>query len=325
MSNSTLIEKKLIGRPYWQAPILTARINVKNNIAHSLAAVKAIESACNIQVSTQTKKLRQLLLIAEFIKNHTKKLYHEILPDFLDLETVSEIAKLHPEIYHNAINLIDFSNQILTLIGGRTLYSIANVTGGFKSYPTKSEFKQLAVQTDNLIVTARQTLNLCVSLKLQSEKLNGDFAALHANNDYAYYDGEIWTDAGKLFTQDDFQKFAQSNLDKTVFGPIARYNLSQSHFDTTTKNLIDELKIKKQFQSISDNIIATAIELNFFVGSSIKIIDGFSNLGPVREHIIPPRSFSIGTAAIESAGGTIIHHCELDKDGIITKYEIFIP
>jgi len=316
-----LISKNLIGRPYWQAPILAARVEAKNCIAHHLVAIKAIESACNIKVSTQTVNLRKLLLAAEFIKNHTLYLYEAILPTFLDLETVSELAKMHPEIYHCALALTQFTDQILISIGGRVFYPITSVVSGFKSHPNKSELKQFVASNENLATFADQTLRLFAGLKLQAEKSKTDFVALHQNDEYAFYDGEIWTSAGEIITRDKFEKLVKYSNKKT-FGALARYNLSQSHLDAHTKKLLSELKVEKNLSGQSGEMLAAATELNYFITLSMNLLEKLARDGVKPEHILPPQKFSTGSAVIESAGGAIIHSCELDKNGIILKYEI---
>lgn len=336
MNNSKLIAKNLIGRPYWQAPIMAARIDRRSSIVHNLATVKVIESACGIEISSQTKKLRDLMLAAEIIKNHTNNLYFNNLPDFLGLKSASELSKMHPELFNNAVALREYANRILIAIGGRAMHPITSVAGGFKSYP---EF----LEGDEIISTAEKTLRLFAGLNLPKSAPIGDFAALHENNCYAFYDGEIWTSAGELITKDNFIKFADQEFycssgsekfshssdkcskNKILTGPLARYNLNQSHFDEPTRKILTELKVEKSLPNSAQSVLASAVELYYFVTQSTKILGDFVKDGVTKEHILPPRKFSSGVSAVESADGIVIHSCELDLDGIIEKYEILTP
>ncbi|MDO8444233.1 MAG: hypothetical protein Q7S80_01865 [bacterium] len=358
MQNNKLIATNLIGRPYWQAPIMAARIDCDNSVAHNIAAAKAIESACRIEVSSQTKKLRELILAAEIIKNHTFDLYFDVLPDFLGLDSASELSKNHPDLYKNATKLQKFTDQILISVGGRAIHPITSVVGGFKSYPTHLDGDVSLQREASPDMLAAETLRLFSSFDLPVSKLQPDFAALHMDKEYACYDGEIWTSKGELYTEDKFLEFAHEQSfppcirvrdklrresmkrrmdpraslsshtaepedDKAiVVGALARYNLNQSHFDEKTKKILSELKIEKKIENPTALILAKAIEIYYFVILSIEILSHSAKAGIKDEHVIPPRKFSSGSSAVESASGIVVHSCELDKDGIILKYEI---
>lgn|GEM_PF-1720509 len=321
--NENLIAKKLIGRPYWQAPIVASRIDARNCVANNLAAIKALESACGIKVSPQTISLRKLVLSAEIIRNHVRYLYHEVLPNFLDIGSELDLARLHPEISQDATNLNQFSNQVISTVSGRTYYPITSVVGGFKSYPSKAALKSLAEDSGLFLHSADRTLRLFTSLKFEPQKIKNDFTALHQNKEYSFYDGDIWTSGGEVITEDDFVRFIKKSAKKKLFGPIARYNLNRSHLNTITLNLIKDLDTKKQLNNISEDVIAKAIEIHHCVIESKQLIN---NLGTTltKEHIIPPEKFGFGISAIESAAGTIVHTYKLNPDEIISNCEIFV-
>lgn len=339
MNNSKLIATNLIGRPYWQAPIMAARIDCDNSVAHNLTAVKAIESACGIEVSSQTKKLRELILAAEIIKNHTIHLYFEVLPEFLGLSSSDELAKLHPELFRDAVDLEHFANNILATIGGRATHPITSVVGGFKSY-SNFQFvfngdvspRREASPLRGTNVDATKTLRLFSSFDLPVSESKSYFAALHLDNDYAFYNGEIWTSKGDVYTADRFLEFADKwgcfspkrSVPMTI-GSLARYNLNQSHFNKEIKGLLSELNIEKKLLNPAEVILAKAIEIYYFVILSVDLLDYFGKARTKDEHVIPPRKFSAGSSAVESADGIIIHHYELDKAGMIVRCEIFTP
>ncbi len=384
MNNSKLITKNLIGRPYWQAPILASRVDCKNSVAHNLAAAKAIESACGIEISSQTKKLRELILAASIIQNHTKDLYFNILPAMIETDSVFELNDKHKAIFEDAVLLQKFADQILISFTGRLIHPITSVAGGFKfgdgdvsPQREASPWHKILEPSIQIIEAADRTLRLFTSLNTAGDispqrevSPKPDYAALHLTDDYAFYDGEIWTEGGKVYSDVNLNEFAhllsfprrresrknrmdpraslssriaEPEDDKEISnnilaGPLARYNLSQSHFDKQMRKKLTEFGIGTRLENPFGLTMAKIIENYYFVILSIKILNHFVEGGIEDEHIIPPRlsvangtlsvppkKFSSGISACESADGTVVHSCELDKDGIIVKYEIFTP
>ena len=63
LENDRFVEKILLGRKYFEAPIITSRICGICPTIHSTTSIKAIEDACKISPSKQTENLRKLMLL----------------------------------------------------------------------------------------------------------------------------------------------------------------------------------------------------------------------------------------------------------------------
>ena len=338
LENDRFVEKILLGKKYWEAPIITSRICGICPTIHNVTATRAIESACGITVSSQTKKLRELMLSAQMIQSHSLHLYLLVLPDFVGVSSSFELQKSHPELFKNAIALKKFADKVLEVIGGRAVHPITSVPGGFKAYPSKDNLTGLLPLLQEAEKKAAETLQLFSSFTYPEVKREMIYSALHKDKSYAFYDGEIWTTKGNIFEADKYKsyifeelrpytraKFGTLRGNEMMVGAISRVNLGFDHLQKETKKLVSTLGISFPFDNPFQNIIAQAIENHHFVLLAKEIIADFIQNGIKKEHLQPTRRFSSGAAACEAPRGTLFHYYELNDQGNITKCDIITP
>ena len=90
-------EAMALGRTYKEVAHITSRICGICAVTHTTTSIKAIESALGFEPSTQTIKLRKLLLNAEFIQSHILHVYFLTAPDFFGVGSVFGMAKDNKE------------------------------------------------------------------------------------------------------------------------------------------------------------------------------------------------------------------------------------
>jgi len=337
LENDRFVEKILVGRKYWEAPIITSRICGICPTIHNVTSTKAIENACGIVPSEQTKTLRELMLSGQMIQSHSLHLYLLVLPDYVSVGSSFELQKNHPELFKNAIILKKYADKILEVVGGRAVHPIASVPGGFKSYPRLSELKELLLLAREAEKTAEETVSLFSGFDYFKINQKVVYSALHNDETYAYYEGDIWTSEGDHFVSGDYSKYIYEELKpytrakfatlrgKVMYvGAMARLNNNKLP-DKKTAEIAAKYNINLPLDNAFDNILAQALENYYFVTRSIKIIEDLIKNGVKNEHVKPPKSFDVGTSACEAPRGTLFHHYELDKDGDIIKCDIITP
>ncbi|MFA6963429.1 MAG: Ni/Fe hydrogenase subunit alpha [Patescibacteria group bacterium] len=337
LENDRFVEKILVGRQYWEAPIITSRICGICPTIHNTTANRAIEAACGIEVTEQTKTLRKLMLAGQMIQSHSLHLYLLVLPDFVGSSSSFELQKNHPELFKNAIELKRYADKIIETIGGRAVHPIASVPGGFKSYPTKNKLKELLDSSADILEIAEQTVALFKSFKYPKVEREMIYSALESKGEYAFYEGNIRASKRKAFAPELYSEYLVEKLKpytrakfatlkgKTIMvGAIARMNLNGLPSEQVGK-LLKEFKIKLPFTNPFDNIIAQAIENYYFVELSIEILKKIISDGVKEEKLVEPKKFGKGTSACEAPRGTLFHYYELDKEGFIKKCDIVTP
>lgn len=330
------LEKILLGQDFSVAPIITSRICGKNSIEHQIASIIAIEKACDITSTSQTNTLRQLILSASIIKNHTTHLIQDILPLLSDSTSLSSLKTKHPETFDSAKTLQQFSDSITKSIGGRTTHPISLEIGGFKSYPTNDQLKDILKNKEKIIGSAKKLVKVFASFNYFKIDHTVVKIAVHNNKFLPILDGDIWTSYGKIIEPISSPKFfleeihPRSDLahvslkgDKIQTGPIARFDLNT--LSTEVKDSIKDLKITIDTNNPFHNVIVSALE-NY--QTTIYLIDALENITKndiKKEPIKQVKKFDKGASAIETVAGTLIHSCSLDKNGKIIQYHIFTP
>ena len=149
-----LFEGMVVGRPaedlYW----ITPRICGVCPIAHNLAAIKAIENALSLEPSRSSVLLRKLLLDAQMIQSHVLHLYFLVAPDYLGLDSGTEIIRTHPKYFDQALALKRVSDLIADTVGGRSIHPTATAAGGFHKVPSRAVLKKLRKEVEGVLEAA---------------------------------------------------------------------------------------------------------------------------------------------------------------------------
>jgi len=283
LDGERFVEKILVGRKYYQAPVITSRICGICPVIHSTTSTRAMEAAVGITASKQTETLRELLLCGQMIQSHSLHLYLLVAPDYVGVSSSFELQKDHPEIFSKAVELKKYADLIVEVTGGRAVHPVSNVVGGFKKLPSVEDLKKISKQYDEIVEIAEETVRFFASLSLPEVKREIIYSALFDTKKYAYYSGDVKTTAGNLFKAENYTNYVYEELvpynrakfatlqGKTMMvGAIARYSINRNKLNKRVIDLLDELKIKSKFDNPFENILAQAIENYHFVIESKK-------------------------------------------------------
>jgi len=338
LDGERFVEKILVGRKYYEAPVITSRICGICPVIHSTTSTRAMEAAVGITASKQTETLRELLLCGQMIQSHSLHLYLLVTPDYMGVSSSFELQKDHPEIFSKAVELKKYADLIVEVIGGRAVHPVSNVVGGFKKLPSLENLKKIQNQFRKVAEIAEETLRFFASLELPKISREIIYSALFDPKKYAYYSGDVKTTAGNLFQAENYTNYVYEELvpynrakfatlqGKTMMvGAIARYSINRNKLNKEVIRLIVKLNIPKYFDNPFQNILAQAIENYHFVLESKNIVDYLIREGMKREAVKEPKKMSKGTSACEAPRGTLFHHYEVDDNGYIIKCDIITP
>src|SRR5210317_1407872 len=99
-------ERFIIGRPYWEIPVLVQRLCGICPVSHHLAAAKAMDGIVGVDQLTPTaEKMRRLMHYGQMFQSHALHFFHLCSPDLLfgfdadpAIRNIIGVAAEYPEL-----------------------------------------------------------------------------------------------------------------------------------------------------------------------------------------------------------------------------------
>jgi sulfhydrogenase subunit alpha len=334
-----LIEGMLIGRHFTDAPIITARICGICPVVHNLTAIKALETALQIEVNEQTTDLRELMQYSQVIHSHALHLFFLSLPDFYGILNDLQLVKKHPKETDMTLQIRNWANELIRIVGGRTIHPIASEIGGFKILPDVEELTKLQNDLPNIIKLATQLTKFFIKLKYPDFSRETEYLSLFNKEKYAIYHGRIKSNKTYAIDIDEFAdkiteirkpydavKRAKLNGSSFMVGAIARLNNNHKQLEPIAQNLLKQSKVKLPTYNSFYNVLAQAIEVVHCLEASQGIID---KLLSNKLKVEAKKEFKVragqGVGAVEAPRGMLFHYYKIDKNGIIRDCNVITP
>ncbi|NQU78480.1 Ni/Fe hydrogenase subunit alpha [Candidatus Woesearchaeota archaeon] len=335
MEGSRFFEGILRDRKYNDISHIASRICGVCSVVHAITSTKAIESALGIQVSEQTRILREVLNIGGIIQSHALHLYFLTLPDYAGVDSVLALAKTHKATFDRALRLKRLGNMIVKTMAGRDVHPIACVLGGFSRIPSKESIESLVEELKRCKEDAVETVNLFLSLKYPEFKKQTKMFCITGDK-YFYSSKSVMCEKGECFPINDYEKhfdqyltegspaeFATLKGQSYLVGAMARLNNNMDLLTPESKKYA--LRIKHMKDNPFMNIPAQAIEILDAVNRAIIILSNIElkDESPV-EYDVNPCACE-GIAACEAPRGILFHKYAFDAKGYCTHADIVTP
>jgi coenzyme F420-reducing hydrogenase alpha subunit len=338
------IEGILIGRRYFEVPIVVSRICGICPVPHILGACTAIENALNVKVSEQTVLLRKLLLAANIIYSHTLHLFFLSLPDFFNIENDLELLKKFKEESRAALRVRNVALEMAKVVGGRAVHPITPIIGGFTKIPEKEKLKEILEKIPKAIEDANLLIETFKKIEYPEFERETLFASVFNGKNYPYYLEKIVKIGEGKFTFSDFysvqieEDLKSPPVKKVRFrgkaymlGAIARMKNNGKFLTKSSREKFEEflkerkISEKEYFKNIFHNLFSQAIEVLHFLEVSQELLKEILKL-PLKEEKSEIKFYSTsGLSALEAPRGTLFHYYEIDKDGRILNCNIITP
>ncbi len=338
------IEGILIGRRYFEVPIIVSRICGICPVPHILAAITALEKAINVKVTEQTVLLRKLLLAGNIINSHTLHLFFLSLPDFFNIENDLELFKKFKKESKAALEIRDLSLEITRVVGGRAVHPITPIVGGFLKLPEKEKLKDILEKIPSAIEKANLLIDTFKKIDYPDFERETLFASVFSGKDYPFYLEKIVKIGREKITIGDFystkieEDLKSPPVKRVKFkgkpymvGAIARIKNNGEFLNELAKEKLQEFKKERKisdekfFKNIYFNLFSQAIEVLHFLEVTKNLIKEILKLPLKEEKVEIKFKPSSGLSALEAPRGTLFHYYEIDKDGRIFNCNIITP
>ncbi len=328
----------LVGRDYDEVPDIVSRICGICPVSHQMASVQALEDALGVQVSEQTKQLRRLLALSQFIQSHILHVYMLAVPDFMGYESVLEMVEEYKPVVERALRLKRLGNDLTNAVGGREVHPVTTVVGGISSLPDEKELEDIKERLKAAREDMRATLDLALTLDLPGTPRESEHVSIRPQDGtYAVYDGRLVSTEGLDIAPAEYRDYikeehvAHSNAlhssiegrGSFLVGPLARLNLNADRLSDNAKELVEKAGIDIPDLNPYHSIVARIIETMHSIDASIEIIEGLDyDEPPTVEYEVQAGE---GFALTEAPRGTLYHSYEVADDGTIQRADIVTP
>jgi len=331
-------EAFLRGRSIREVPDFTARICGICPAAHQMSSVQAIETALGITPGLEIRALRRLLYCGEWIESHALHIYLLQAPDFFGMESALTLAREHAELVHQGLELKKVGNELMTVIGGRSVHPISVCVGGFWKVPRRDELLSLLPRLEWALQASLDTVRFVSELALPDFTANYECVALSHPREYAINEGSIVSLQGLGILVKDFEQvFLEEHVAHStalhsvradrgtsyLVGPLARMNVNLTHLPPLARKAANECGIVWPCFNPYAGIIARAVEMVMACEEGLQLIESYREPDPPCLEYAPRAGE--GCAATEAPRGLLYHRYRFNDQGTVQSARIVPP
>lgn len=325
---------------YDKVPDITRRICAICTASHSLASIRAIEKAFDVEVTEQTELLRDLLIHGEMIESHALHLFMLALPDYLGFPDAISMASKHPEEVGAALQLKKAGNMVHNVLSGREVHGMNERVGGFSKLPTEEALLEIKEAMEEAKLTAELAVELFGKLDTPTfADSDNIFMALDPGGRYGFIGDHVLISDGSRRPAESYLELTNertvsyshakvSSYKGSTFmvGALARLLLNKDKLEGTARDLYNEYRDLITPRNTLMNNFAQSIELVHSVDRCMEDIEtllstGLKEEGPVEFEIKAGR----GVGAVEAPRGILYHDYTFDEGGCVRKANVITP
>jgi NAD-reducing hydrogenase large subunit len=357
-------EKFCEGRPMYEMAGITSRICGICPVSHLLASAKTGDKILAVQPPPVAVKLRRLMNLAQITQSHALSFFHLSSPDWLlgwdrdpATRNVFGLMAADPDLARTGIRLRQFGQQILEILGARKIHSAWAVPGGVRT-PLTTEGRdwiksRLPESKEAINLALKLFKGLLINLSREIETF-GQFPSLFMglvgeNGEWEHYDGHIrFVDSnGKIVAdnlkEDNYRDFIGEAVEPWTYlkfpyykplgypdgiyrvGPLARVNIC-SHMGTPGAD-----RELREFRYLSGGVPTSS-----FFYHHARLIEILAAIEHIEAMIDEPELITGETRSVaginqlegigvsEAPRGTLFHHYQVDKNGLIQKVNLIV-
>lgn len=331
-----LFEKFLEGQDYTEVPHIAARVCGVCPIAYQMTSIRAMEKIFDVPFDPWVHEMRRVIYYGEWLQSHTLHVNLFAAPDFLGFPDAISMAAKYPEEVRRGMRLQGLGNDLLILLGGRSVHPIGLKVGGFHRAPTKREVADMVDKLLSAREDAREFVRWAASLPYPVDEQDFVSVAIRHPDEYGINEGRLISDRGMDVAFEDYPKLFKeyqvahstayySLMDDSAYflGPLARMNLNFSQLLPPVQALAQELGISFPSRDMFKNVVARALECYQAVEDCLRILQAYQL--PVRPFVeVTPRA-GIGHHCTEAPRGMIYHRFELNDEGRVSFASMIPP
>ncbi len=360
-------EKFCEGRSFWEMPGITARVCGICPVSHLMASSKTGDAILGVRISPTSEKLRRLMNWGQIVQSHALSFFHLSGPDLLlgmESDPTSRnllgLVQQQPEVARRGIRLRQFGQEVIRLLGGKSIHPAWAVPGGVREALTVEKRDQIRRALPEAFDTVENALDLFKDAadKYPAEiESYGNFPSLFLGlvtpeGGLEHYDGvlrvmdsdgrlledgidpanyrDIIAEAVEPWSYLKFPYYKRNGFGEVGMyrvGPLARLNICDF---AGTPRADRELRQFRRLGSHGKPVIssfyyhyARLIEILFALEKIEEVLEDPDLMG---NHIRSQAGVNnlVGVGVSEAPRGTLFHEYHVDDTGVLQKVNLII-
>jgi coenzyme F420-reducing hydrogenase alpha subunit len=259
------------------------------------------------------------------------------LPDLLGYDGAIEMAADHRGVVESALRMKRAGNELMTVVGGRSVHPVNVRVGGFHRLPEPTELRALRPMLAAALDEALAAVPLLARQDYPELEQPHLYVALDAGHGYPLESGAaLQTSSGLRVPVAAFgthvveHQVGHSNALQGRFdghpylvGPLARYSLHHAALSPVAREAAAAAGLAPTCRNPFRSILVRLVELVFALDEALRIVDAWEG-APVAAVAVEPRAAE-GHGATEAPRGLLYHRYRIDADGTILAAQIVPP
>lgn len=331
-----LFEKFLEGQEYTEVSAMAARICGICPIAYQMTSIRAMEKIFGVDPGPWVHDMRRVMYCGEWLQSHALHIHLLATPDFLGYDNAIAMAQDHPETVRRGMKLQGLGNDLIKLLGGRSVHPIGLRVGGFHKAPSTKDVAALVEKLKAALPDAAALVEWTAGLDLPEDPQEFTSVSISHATEYPINEGRLISDHGlDIAFEEYFEHFKEHQVPhSTAFyslmdgesyflGPLARVNLNYHLLPDELKDIVAKTGVTFPSNNMFHNVLARAIECYYNVWESIRLLENYEK--PVKPYVDYEVKPGKGMHCTEAPRGMIFHCFEVTEEGRVTSAFMIPP
>jgi NAD-reducing hydrogenase large subunit len=165
-------EQFIVGRPYWEVPVMVQRLCGICPVSHHLAASKALDRVVGgVPVPVTADRIRRLMHYGQMVQSHALHFFYLAAPDLLfgfaadvGQRNVVGVAQAYPDAARQGVLLRKFGQEVIRITSGKRVHGTGSVPGGVNRVVPREERDALRAQVPLMLDWAEAAVDLAARL-----------------------------------------------------------------------------------------------------------------------------------------------------------------
>ena len=169
-------ERFVLGRPYWEMPIIVQRLCGICPVSHHLAAAKAMDRIVGgEQLTPAAEKIRRLMHHGQIFQSHALHFFHLASPDLLfgtdgtasgafaapqSQRHILAVAAKYPDIAVQGVMMRKFGQEVIQATAGKRIHGTGAIPGGVNKNLSLAERDPLLQDVPRMMEWSRRAVKM---------------------------------------------------------------------------------------------------------------------------------------------------------------------